>query len=201
MRKLILAATAIGALAVPTAAMAAGTPGTVNCIDGSLAGQTITANVTVPAGATCNYNGTINGNLTVNGHMRMFGGEVTGNVQVNSGGQFEGINYPVTIDKNLTITNPAANGGDGFWGSYTATDQSQDHPGMLLNHVKGNVNFTLNSGVYSDYTWPYLYFGGGTTVDGSVNYSIASTVQNRPAPVNGQGGLSAARGVVVTPAL
>jgi hypothetical protein len=192
MRKLIMTAVAVASLAVPAASMATG-GGNVNCTNGS--NQTINANVTVSAGQTCRFSGTINGNLTVNGTMLMQGGEVTGNVTVNPGGLFQGYNYGVTIDKNLTITNPASEspigGSNGFYGSQGGT----------TNQVKGNVSFTLNSGVYAPYTWPALYFGGGTTVGGVVNYSVGSDVQNRPAPIVGQGGLNAAQAVVVTQAL
>ena len=99
-------------------------------------------------------------------------------------------------DKNLTITNPAdayaspIGGSNGFYGN----------EGGTTNVVKGNVSFTLSSGVYAAYTWPSLYFGGGTTVGGVINYSVGSDVENRPAPVVGQGGLLSAKAIVVTPA-
>jgi hypothetical protein len=192
-RFIILAATAIAAQAVPSIASAA--TGNIDCTDGSLSGTTVNANVTVPAGATCSFWGTINGNVTVNGTMLMSGGEVTGNVNVPQGGLFQGFNYGVTIDKNLTITNPAADspigGSNGFYGNQYGT----------TNLVKGNVNFTLNSGVYAPYRWPSLYFGGGTRVGGTINYSVAGDVENRPAPVVGQGGLNSAKAIVATPAL
>jgi hypothetical protein len=192
--KFIAAAGALATLAVPTAAMAQG-GGNVPCTDGS--NQKINANVTVAAGQTCRFDGTINGNLTVNGIMLMQGGEVAGNVNVNPGGMFQGYNHGVTIDKNLTITNPAPNyaspigGNNGFYGNEQGT----------TNVVKGDVNFTLNSGVYAPYTWAQLDFNGGTTVGGNINYSISSDVQNRPAPVIGQGGLISAKAVIVTQAL
>jgi hypothetical protein len=194
MRKLIMTAVAVASLAVPAASMAAGAPGNINCT-GSMGNVNLpSTNVTVPAGAVCRLSGTI-GNLTANGTMLMQGGEVAGNVTVNPGGLFQGYNYGVTIDKNLTITNPAAEspigGSNGFYGNQGGT----------TNVVKGVVSFTLNSGVYAPYTWPALYFGGGTTVGGNVNYSLGSDVQNRPAPVVGQDGLFGAKAVVVTPAL
>ena len=58
MRKLILAVplvAALAALAVPSLASAA--TGNITCTDNSLAGKTITSNVTVPAGATCDLSG------------------------------------------------------------------------------------------------------------------------------------------------
>jgi hypothetical protein len=189
MRKILIAAMmAAVSLAVPSLASAAGN-GNIPCTNGS--NQTINANVTVAAGQICRFSGTINGNLIVNGTMLMQGGEVTGNVNVNPGGLFQGYNYGVTIDKNLTITNPASEspigGSNGFYGNQFGT----------TNVVKGNVNYTLTPGVYAPYTWPSLYFGGGTTVGGIINYSISSDVENRPAPVIGQYGLFSAQVVVV----
>jgi hypothetical protein len=178
MRKLILAVpvvAALAALAVPSLASAA-TSNTVcqgGYYGGPITSGPVNGNLVVPAGQTCRFAGTINGNATVSGYLQMFGGEVTGNVNIEPGGAFHGINSGVTIDKNLNITDPAGNdaaffgdngAGTGFWG-----------PG---NEVKGNINYTITPtglAAYSQYNWPYLYGGGGVTVDKNVNYSIGAT--------------------------
>lgn len=177
-KRIIPVLVAAAALAIPAAASAA--PGSVNCTDNSLSGTTVNANVTVPAGQTCWFWGTINGNVTANGKFMMSGGEVTGNVTVNQGGLFQAFNYGVTIDKNLTITNPAdayaspIGGNNGFYGNQGGT----------TNVVKGNVTFTMDPSLYAPYTWPSLYFGGGTTVGGTVNYN-AGGLAERPLDTNG----------------
>jgi hypothetical protein len=108
------------------------------------------------------------------------------NVTVNPGGHFKASNWGITINGNLQITDPAANSDNGFWGNQGGT----------ANEVKGNVSYTITPAAnYQMYQAPYLYFGGGTKVDGSVTY-----VDNGSGFHGGfdQGGLSAIKGVSVT---
>jgi hypothetical protein len=192
MRKIILAATALAALAVPAVASAANTTN-VTCYTPPIVGynndnspiyggpyngmsipdQTITGNLIVPAGATCRV-GWINvqGNASVSGNLNTFGQtHFYNNVDVQAGGSFAASNWGVTIDRNLTITDPAANSGNGFWGDYSP------------NIVKGAINYTIDStaaAAYPQYQWPYLYFGGPTKVTGNVKYSVGSLSSVRP---------------------
>src|SRR5262249_3149521 len=124
---------AAAALAVPTTSMAAG--GNTTCTDNSLAGKTISTNVTVPAGASCALTWAhvhAGNNVTVYGDLVTFGiTHFAKNVTVMPGGSFAAANWGVTIDGNLSITDPAANSGNGFWGDYSK------------NSVKGNVSYTI----------------------------------------------------------
>jgi hypothetical protein len=183
-KRVIPVIVAAAALAIPAAASAAGN----TVCDHNIGSVALNSNVTVPAGTTCSLSGSINGNVTVNGELKMFGGHVTGNVTVNRGGSFSGINWPVTIDKNLTITDPAANSASGFWGdySYDETGHIVSRPDLHLNVVKGNITYTITpeaAAAYPDYQWPSLYFGGGAKVNGSYNYSVGSLSSVRPMPV------------------
>ena len=155
------------ALVVPAASMAGGT-GSTTCTDNSLAGKTITTNVTVPAGAHCDLSwADIQGNVSVSGGLTTFGvTHFEGNVTVNPGGSFAAANWGVTIDKNLSITDPATYSYNGFWGNQ----------GRTTNLVKGNVTYTITSATqYPDYQSPLLYFGGGTTVGKNFIYSDRGT--------------------------
>ena len=163
MRKLIMSIAFLAMLAVPAVAMAAPAPGSTTCMDGSLQGRTISTNVTVPAGATCNLSWSdVKGNVTVNGSLVTYGTtEFEKNVSV-VGGSFAAANWGVTIDGNLSFLNPAVYSYNGFWGNQ----------GGSSNLVKGNLTYTITSDtVYPDYQSPLLYLGGGTTVNGSFNYS------------------------------
>jgi hypothetical protein len=170
MRKFIVAATAIAALAVPAIAPAVSSAaGSVTTCDHDMSGQTVPGGtIDVPKGTICNLtNANISANLTVEGELVSFGGVFPKNVTVNEGGQFEAMNNGVEIDGNLSITNPGigspwSGNGNGFWGNQYGTS----------NLVKGNVSFTMDPSKYQDYTWPYLYFGGGTKVNGTLTYNV-----------------------------
>jgi hypothetical protein len=158
MRKLILAVpvlATLAALAVPSLASAANT-----------------SNIIVPAGTTMNLGGQdVKGNVDIYGSVVNYGKTLfEKNVTVHPGGSFKAGNWPVTINGNLTITDPAADSENGFWGSYTDTDQSQDHPWLHLNEVKGNLTYTIDQD-YQQYHSPTLNFSGGTKVDGNFTYS------------------------------
>jgi len=162
MRKLIMGIAVVAMFAIPSIATAAPATGSTTCTDSSdLQGKVIPGNVTVPAGATCNLSWSdIKGNVAVNGRLVTYGQtHFEKNVGV-TGGSFAAANWGVTIDGNLSFLNPAVYSYNGFWGDYSP------------NVVKGNLTYTITSDtVYPDYQSPLLYFGGGTTVNGSFNYS------------------------------
>jgi hypothetical protein len=142
-------------------------------LQGFASPRTITSNINVPAGARCDLSwADVQGNVTANGEVVTFGvTHFAKNVTVNPGGSFAAANWGVTIDGNLTITDPAANSGNGFWGDYSP------------NTVKGNINYTITptaAAAYPQYQWPYLYFGGPTTVAKGVTYSVGSLSTVRP---------------------
>jgi hypothetical protein len=163
MRKsLIAAAVAAASLAVP--ALASAQVGNTPCTDSSLAGTTVTSNITVPAGATCDLSwADLQKNVEVYGSLVTFGQtHFEGNVTVHPGGSFAAANWGVTIDKNLQFTDPATYSYNGFWGNYSA------------NVVKGSITYTLDANAnYPMYQSPLLYFGGGVTA-GSFTYSDTS---------------------------
>ena len=173
-KRVIPVLVAAAALVVPAASMAApGATGSTACTDNSLAGTTIKTNVTVPAGARCDLSwADVQGNVSVNGSLVTYGiTHFAKNVAVNPGGSFAAANWGVTIDGNLSITDPAANSGNGFWGDYSG------------NMVKGNLSYTITptaAAAYPEYQWPYLYFGGPTAVNGSVTYSVGALSSVRP---------------------
>ena len=174
-KRIALVAALLGlvVLAFAGVATAAQVTGSTTCTDNSLAGTTVKTNVTVPAGARCDLSwADVQGNVSVNGTLVTYGiTHFAKNVGVNPGGSFAAANWGVTIDGNLSITDPAANSGNGFWGDYSP------------NLVKGNLNYTITptaAAAYPEYQWPYLYFGGPTTVKGSVNYSVGSLLSVRP---------------------
>jgi hypothetical protein len=175
MKRISIIAAVLGAiiLAFTGVAIAAPATGSTTCTDNSLASKTITSNVTVPAGARCDLSwADVQGNVTVNGTLVTYGiTHFAKNVQVNAGGSFAAANWGVTIDGNLSITDPAANSGNGFWGDYSP------------NLVKGNLNYTITptaAAAYPQYQWPYLYFGGPTEVNGNVTYSVGALSSVRP---------------------
>ena len=153
--KFILVAGALAALAVPSAAMAANPGGGSTKCQGVLTATV--ENLVVPAGATCSLWGaqTIKGNVTVEAGATLESYQRTtfdGNVTVN-GGNFKVLNRPVTIKKNLTITNSTSDV-NGFW-------NSQD----------GDSSKVLGSFSYTGNTAP-LYVGyDGLDVAGSYTYA------------------------------
>jgi hypothetical protein len=174
MKRISIIAALLGALVFAGVAAAAPSPGgSTTCTDNSLAGKTITTNVTVPAGARCDLSWSeVQGNVNVNGNLVTYGiTHFAKNVNVMPGGSFAAANWGVTIDQNLNITDPGANSGNGFWGDYSP------------NLVRGTVNYTITpdaAAAYPQYQWPYLYFGGPTTVSKGVNYSVGSLLSVRP---------------------
>jgi hypothetical protein len=191
MRKLIIAVpmvAALATLAVPS--LASAQVGNVNCTGGSLAGTTVTSNITVPAGATCDLSwADLQKNVDVYGSLVTFGTtHFEGNVNVHPGGSFAAANWGVTIDKNLAFTDPATYSYNGFWGNYSQ------------NVVKGSITYTLDANAnYPMYQSPLLYFGGGVTVGsftytdqsvgfpghldtGGLNVTGASSITTRPLP-------------------
>jgi hypothetical protein len=167
MKRIALVAALLGAIfAFAGNAMAAG-GGSYTCTDSSKAGQTINSNVTVPAGANCDLSwSTVNGNVSVAGSLTTYGiTTFNGNVSV-TGGSFAAANWGVTINGNLSFTNPATYSYNGFWGNQGGTS----------NLVTGNLTYTITNAVaYPDYQSPLLYFGGGTRVNGSFNYTDQGT--------------------------
>jgi hypothetical protein len=172
-KRIALVAALLGAIfAFAGNAMAAG-GGNVTCTDNSLAGTVVTSNVTVPAGARCDLSwADVQGNVTSSGAVVTYGiTHFEKNVTISAGGSFAASNWGVTIDGNLSITDPAANSGNGFWGDYSP------------NTVKGMINYTITptaAAAYPQYQWPYLYFGGPTTVTKGVAYSVGSLLGVRP---------------------
>jgi hypothetical protein len=183
MRKIILAgAVAAAALIGPAAAMAASDPGngSFKCAnatadyDSAETLQTIpgviTQNVVVPAGAICRLHGvTVEGNITVNsgGYLHTFGLTADKNVTVNAGGQFLNSNWGVTIDGDLSFTDPAAGSQNGFGTGNNDT---------VTNEIKGNLTYTIDPlTAYPMYDSPQLYFGSPTQVDKSFTYTDQGT--------------------------
>jgi hypothetical protein len=175
----LLAALAATSAILAGAAVAAPTPGPTTCPNAERGttsfpdGFKIPANLTVPAGVDCRLGwGEVVGVANVSGNLYTFGQvHFDKNVNVSAGGSFAASNWGVTIDQNLNITDPAANSGNGFWGDYSP------------NVVKGNVNYTITpeaAAAYPQYQWPYLYFGGPTTVSKGVTYSVGSLLSVRP---------------------
>jgi hypothetical protein len=148
MRKFILAATAIAALAVPAVSLAvpsiaSAATGSTTCAAAGVPSSTydgipttdvygtVNSNLDVPAGAPlCRiFNATINGNLTVEGTVSAFGGHVTGNVTVNAGGQFKNSNsVGFKIDKNLNFQ-PGVGPDNGFFNT------GDSYVGQNLNYL------------------------------------------------------------------
>jgi hypothetical protein len=167
MRRLILAATAIAALAVPAVVPAVSAakptlPPTTIAVDGGTYGD-IPGNFIVPAGVTAKIEwGTVQGNTTVQGTLNAAQATFVGNVDVN-GGHFSGFNGGFVAKNNVTIQNvPANSPGNGwhvagFWSSQPPYFQ----PGG--SEIDGNLSFLNNGGD--------LYVEGPTTVQGNFTYS------------------------------
>jgi hypothetical protein len=171
MRKLILAATMVAALAVPTVAMAANPGGGSTQCKGDIGPTVITNNLNVPDGATCRLFGTeVQGNISVGAGatLHTFGFTADNNVTV-SGGYFVDNNWGFTIKHNLTIDGSQGdpyNANNGFWSNYSRS------------YIGGDFTYTNNLG------WFYAEGGqktaddgtvldswNGATVHGSFNYS------------------------------
>jgi hypothetical protein len=163
MRKFIVAATAIAALAVPTvvpAVSAAKTPppAATVAVDGVTYGD-IPGNFIVPVGVTAKIEwGTVQGNTTVQGTLSAAQATFVGNVDVD-GGHFYGFNGGFVAKKNFTIQNSPANGWiiDGFWSETPGYFQPEG------SEIDGNFSFLNNAGG--------LYVQGPTTVQGNFTYS------------------------------
>ena len=127
-------------------------------------GSVITTNLNVPAGASCRLFGNeVKGNVSVQGSLVAFGATFDRNVSV-TGGSFAGENWGVTVKGNLSFVDPATYSYNGFWGNYSH------------NTVDGNLSYVIDSSTaYPCYQSPLLYFGGGTNVNGSFNYSDQGT--------------------------
>lgn len=161
MRKFILAATTIAALAVPaiaipTAAMAAPTGNTTNAAGDVTCRGDLTTNVMgdlrVPAGATCKAMYVeINGDTTVEGHLSAASATFDGKVLAN-GGSFDTFNGGAHIHGSLKIMNSwgDANGNNGFWSDYGPTV------------IDGKFTY-INNGAP-------LYMEGSNTVYGKFTY-------------------------------
>ena len=170
----ILAAAAVPAalaasLLGTTAASAAANPnpagtGMTTCTGDLPSGSVITTNLNVPAGASCRLFGNeVKGNVSVQGSLVAFGATFDRNVSV-TGGSFAGENWGVTVKGNLSFVDPATYSYNGFWGNYSH------------NTVDGNLSYVIDSSTaYPCYQSPLLYFGGGTNVNGSFNYSDQGT--------------------------
>ena len=162
-----LAASLLGTTAASAAANPnAGTNGTTTCTTDGLSPSVITTNLNVPAGATCRlYGNEVKGNVSVQGSLVAFGATFDRNVSV-TGGSFAGENWGVTIKGNLSFVDPATYSYNGFWGNQGGTTSTVD----------GNMSYVIDSRTASPcYQSPLLYFGGGTTVNGSFNYSDQGT--------------------------
>jgi hypothetical protein len=162
-----LAASLLGTTAASAAANPnAGTTGMTTCTTDGLGPSVITTNLNVPAGATCRlYGNEVKGNVSVQGSLVAFGATFDRNVSV-TGGSFAGVNNGVTIKGNLSFVDPATYSYNGFWGNQGGT----------TNTVDGNMSYVIDSSTaYPCYQSPLLYFGGGTTVNGSFNYSDQGT--------------------------
>jgi hypothetical protein len=165
-KRISLIAAVLGAIAFAFAGSAVAAPTYVPCTP-DMAGTIVTKNIDVPAGTTCDLSwATINGNVKVEGTLTTYGVTTfNGNVTV-TGGSYAASNWGVTINGNLTFTDPATYSYNGFWGNQGGTS----------NLVTGNLYYTINSATqYPNYQSPLLYFGGGTTVKGNFVYSDQGT--------------------------
>ena len=162
----LLGTTAASAATNPNANANPATTGTTTCAGDIPSGSVITTNLNVPAGATCRLSGNeVKGNVTVQGSLVAFGATFDRNVSV-TGGSFAGENWGVTIKGNLSFVDPATYSYNGFWGNQGGTTST----------VEGNLSYVIDSSTaYPCYQSPLLYFGGGTTVNGSFNYSDQGT--------------------------
>ena len=164
-KRIALVVAMLGAIFAFAGSAVAAPPPPTSCTDNSYASKTTTKNFDVPAGATCDLSwATINGNVTVEGSLVTYGTTTfNGNVTVNPGGTFAASNWGVKINGNLLITNPE--GANGFWGNQGGTS----------SEVTGNLTYTLTRD-YPLYQQPYIYFGGGTKIDGNFTYNTGGRI-------------------------
>jgi hypothetical protein len=175
MRKILIAAMMAAAVSLAVPALSSAAVGNVKCDGNPGLSGTVTSNVTVQPGAVCVlYGADLQKNIDVYGTLKTFGQiHFEGNVNVHPGGSFAASNWPVTIDKDLSITDPAANSQNGFWGDYQYDSDSGrifERSDLHLNVVRGSINYTIDANAnYPMYQSPLMYFGGGVTA-GSFTY-------------------------------
>lgn len=188
MKRIALVSVVLGAILCAFAGTSMAAPGSgattcPNATQGNTSfpdGTVIPGTLNVPAGVDCRLGwDEVLGNANVNGNLYTFGPiHFHNQVNVYPGGSFMASNYGVTIDGNLTITDPAANSGNGFWG-----DQRINGVDPTFSTVKGNVTYTITptaAAAYPQYQWPYLYTGVKTVVQKNVNYSVGALSSVRP---------------------
>ncbi len=183
MRKLILAATTIAALAVPavTAVPAMAKVATTTDANGNVTNvktgdvtcygdltSPVAGDLNVPAGASCKVMWTeVNGDTTVEGALSASAGTFDGKVKVD-GGSFASFNYGATIHGSLKITGSSAQ--NGFWSDYGPTV------------IDGQFKYLNNSGP--------LYMEGSNTVFGKFTYSGNSHLYSGTLVTHGHSNIS-----------
>lgn len=169
MRKFILAAATVAALAVPaisaSTAMAAPQGNTTDPTTGDVVcrgdlSTPVAGDLRVPAGATCRLTGwqEIQGDTTVAGHLQTFGQNTfDGKVRVD-GGTFVVSNWGVHIHGSLKIVNSLGDNttaNNGFWSDYSPTV------------IDGKFTYTGNAGWFYAEGSNTIY--GKTTIGGNAH--------------------------------
>jgi hypothetical protein len=186
MKRIALLGAVLGAtiLALAGSALAAPGTGATPCPNATLGhssfpdGTVIPGTLTVAAGVDCRLGWVeVTGPTNVAGNLLTFGPvHFHSGVTVTPGGSFVASNYGVTIDGNLSITDPAANSNNGFFGNQPINGVP------TYSTVNGNVTYTVSpaaAAAYPQYQWPALYTGYRTVVTKNVNYSVGA-LPNRP---------------------